>query len=197
MIPRKLYSVFDKSTLVEHLCSLQGEDRRLRFGGTVSNNYITEYVEASWENGSTWFGYTMHSRIIAACHVAIDKEEAELGCSVDPEYRGYGLAQSMFDRAVTYLRSHNITKVYMHCLTENQIMRHIARKNDMTLVSCYGESDARVEVEPPTAMTALKDAYLDRMAMYDMLIRSQAEVYNSVLENLTNGAQKVHVSGRD
>jgi hypothetical protein len=67
----------------------------------------------------------------------------------------------------------------------------------MTLVSCYGESDARVEVEPPTAMTAVKDAYLDRMAMYDMLIRSQAEVYNSVLENLTNGAQKVHVSGRD
>jgi uncharacterized protein (DUF1810 family) len=46
-------------------------------------------------------------------------------------------------------------------------------------------------------MTAMKDAYLDRMAMYDMLIRSQAEVYNSVLENLTNGAQKVHVSGRD
>jgi hypothetical protein len=67
----------------------------------------------------------------------------------------------------------------------------------MTLVSCYGESDARVEVEPPTSMTALEDAYLDRMAMYDMLIRSQAEVYSSVLEKITNGAQKVHVFGRD
>ena len=177
MIARKL-NVLDIEKLVDHLCSLQGEDRRLRFGVGLTDEAIRNYVEKSFKDEkSQWFGCDSKGKIVSACHVAIYNNEGELGCSVDKEYRGHGLAQEMFDRAVIYLRRNEITEVYMHCLTENQVMKHIAKKNDMVVVSCDGETDAKVKVEPPTPVTIYKDAYLDRVALYDMLIRSQSEVY--------------------
>lgn len=176
MIPRKL-SAHDVGRIVKHLCSLQGEDRRLRFGGTVSDSYITDYVETSFLTESKWFGVDhIDGHLVAACHAAIDDEQAELGCSVNSEYRGQGLAQLMFDRAVTWLRSKGVTEVYMHCLTENQAMKHIARKNQMTLDSEYGETDALVSVKPATSMTSYEDAALDRMAVYDMIYRTQVGI---------------------
>ena len=170
--------------VIEHLCSLQGEDRRLRFGGQTTDEFISDYVKKAFDDiNSQWFGCVANAKVVSACHAAIHNGEAELGCSVDKEYRGKGLAQEMFDRAVTYLRSNGVTNVYMHCLTENEVMRHIAKKNLMTIVSCYGETDAKVEVQPATPLTAVKDAYLDRMAIYDMLFRSNAEMYEAFLKN--------------
>lgn len=178
MIPRKL-SHLDKDKLVAHLTGLQGEDRRLRFGAMVSDNFIEHYVHSSFDDQSKWFGCEdMEGKIVSACHAAVKGEDAELGCSVDKEYRGHGLAQEMFDRAVTWLRTQGIKEVFMHCLTENAVMRHIARKNDMTVVSEYGETDATVEVKPATPATLMKDAYLDRMAVYDMIIKTNYNAFD-------------------
>lgn len=182
MLARKLNHL-DKENLIKHLCTLEGEDRRLRFGVLITDEAIRNYVDKSFDDDkSQWFGCDAKGKIVSACHVAIYNNEGELGCSVDKEYRGHGLAQEMFDRAVTYLRAHQITEVYMHCLTENSVMKHIARKNDMVVVSCDGETDAKVKVEPPSPVTIYKDAYLDRVAIYDMLIRSNSAMYERWLD---------------
>jgi hypothetical protein len=67
----------------------------------------------------------------------------------------------------------------MHCLTENQAMRHIAKKNDMVIVSLDGESDANVLVDPPTPVTVWEDAYLDKIAMYDMIYKKQMRLFKN------------------
>lgn len=177
MIPRKL-SFLDEKRLALHLSALQGEDRRLRFGGVVTDDYIKQYVKGSFNSESMWFGIDhIDGTLVAACHVAVQNGDAELGCSVDPTFRNQGLAQVMFDRAVTWLRTKGITEVFMHCLSENGAMKHIARKNDMTVISEQGESDANVHIDPPTAMTPFKDAYLDRIAMYDMIYKNSFRMF--------------------
>ena len=181
MIPRKL-SLLDKYKLIMHLQSLQGEERRLRFGGSVSDSYIESYVEKSFDGESKWFGIDhIDNKIVAACHVAIIDDMAELGCSVDADYRNQGIAQAMFDRAVTWLRTKGIQDVCMHCLSENGAMKHIARKNDMVVVSEYGESDANVHLDPPTPIVHMVDAYADRMAMYDMLAKEQIKIFRRMV----------------
>lgn len=178
MSVRKL-TLLDKPRIINHLKNLQGEDRRLRFGGSVSDEYITEYVTKSFDQESQWFGVDhIDGHIVATCHVAIINGEAELGCSVDEEYRGEGLAQKMFDRAVTWLRVRNITHVFMHCLSENGAMKHIARKNNMVLVSQYGETEAAVEVQPATPATYMEEAYLNRIAVYDMYMKNNYRVFD-------------------
>ena len=178
MVARKL-TVIDKNKLVWHLQSLQGEDRRLRFGGTVSDDYIREYVEKSFDENSKWFGVDhIDGSLIAACHAAVANGQAELGCSVNPDYRNQGLAQSMFERAVTWLRTKGITTVFMHCLTENRAMRHIASKNDMVVHSSQGETDAEVKIEPATPATVMQDAYMDRIALYDMMFKQNLSAFD-------------------
>jgi RimJ/RimL family protein N-acetyltransferase len=175
MIPRKLTREHT-GRLVDHLIKLQAEDRRLRFGMVVTDNYIENYVFSSFNTESKWFGCEDNGEIISACHVAITDAHAELGCSVDKEYRNHKLAQAMFDRAITWLRTKGITDVFMHCLTENGAMKHIARKNDMTVVSEGGDSDANVQVAPATPFTPMVDAYADRMAMYDMIVKNNITI---------------------
>lgn len=181
MIPRKLKS-HDVKLIVDHLCGLQGDDRRLRFGGMVSNDYIRNYVEKSFlEGNSQWFGIDhIDGYLVASCHASIYDGEGELGCSVNPEFRNQGYAQLMFDRAVTWLRTKNIQEVYMHCLTENGAMKHIARKNDMLVVSEDGESDANVVVPPANPFVHMVDAYADRMSLYDMAFKYNMRVLKSM-----------------
>lgn len=185
MIPRKL-TFLDKEKLITHLQSLQGEDRRLRFGAVVTNDYIKQYVEKTCGvDNNKWFGVDDDCRIVASCHAAIIDGLAELGCSVDKEYRGHGFAQSMFDRAVTWLRARGITDVCMHCLTENSVMRHIARKNDMAVVSEMGETDANVHLEPPTPFVHAVDAYADKMALYDMMLKHNIKIFRRMVDPLS------------
>lgn len=178
MAVRKLLLV-DKYKITNHLLQLQGEDRRLRFGGMVSNDFIKDYVAKSFNEDSQWFGVDhIDGHLVAACHVAIVNGEAELGCSVDEDFRGEGFAQKMFNRAVTWLRTRGITNVFMHCLSENGAMKHIARKNDMILVSEYGETDAKVEVEPATPLTYVEEAYMNRIAIYDMYMKNNYRLFD-------------------
>jgi GNAT superfamily N-acetyltransferase len=178
MLVRKL-TVLDAQRIIHNLTSLQGEDRRLRFGMMCNDDYIRDYVTKSFEQDSKWFGVDhIDGHLVATCHAAIVNDEAELGCCVDEDFRGEGLAQQMFDRAVTWLRTKGITNVFMHCLTENAAMRHIARKNEMTVVSGYGDTDANVQVEPATPATILKDAYMDRIAMYDMYYKNNYRLFD-------------------
>lgn len=191
MIPIKLIRHTHGQMLVDHLCSLEDEDRRLRFGGITTDEFIASYVKKTLSvKNSQWFGCVTDGQIISACHAIIYNEQGELGCSVNLDYRGKGLAQAMLDRAITYFRVNSISKVYMHCLTENSTMRHIAHKNSMTVVSCQGEVDATIHIEPPTSLTAMTDVYLDRMAIYDMFFRSNAEMYDSFVETFNYGKSK-------
>jgi GNAT superfamily N-acetyltransferase len=178
MLVRKLSSL-DKHRIVSNLVGLQGEDRRLRFGMMCSDEYIANYVTKSFEQESQWFGVDhIDGHLVATCHVAITNGEGELGCCVDEDYRGEGFAQQMFDRAVTWLRVKGITHVFMHCLSENGAMKHIARKNEMVLISEYGETDAAVDVEPATPATYMEEAYMNRLALYDMYMKNNYRVFD-------------------
>lgn len=178
-IVRKLNEV-DSERIIEHFCELESEDRRLRFGTAISNYAIRHYVEESFkDNGSVWFGIDDDSgKLLSTCHVAITDDFAELGCSVVSKYRGYGLAQSMFSRAVTYLRTKSIKTVFMHCLTENHVMRYIAQKNDMVVVTCsQDEVDTELNIKPPTPSTFVENAYMDNMAFYDMITKNSLRMF--------------------
>jgi RimJ/RimL family protein N-acetyltransferase len=177
MIPRKL-SYLDKSLLFVHFVGLSDEDKRLRFGLTASDEYIKKYVSKSIDDpNSQWFAIEDENFLVAVCHAAIyENGDGELGCSVLPDYRNNGYAQILFDRAVTWLRSRGTTNVFMHCLSENAAMKHIAKKNNMTVVTHVDESDARVVVEPPTPLTQVAEVYLDRIALYDMFYKNSYRI---------------------
>lgn len=186
MIPRRLYFNFHKKLIKEHLCSLQGRDRYLRFGTMASDQYIIDYVERCWDSlQDDWFGVVEDGCVIAAVHIARSgHKSAELGLSVDPRWRGRGLGQALFERAVINLRGNFVKEVFMHCLSENTVMKHIAAKNHMKLFTEYGETDADLILPDSTILEPYHDALIEQIALYDNSLRYATNALKIFTEDL-------------
>lgn len=185
MLPKKLNHPIEKLLVKKHLTSLNLEDRHLRFGAVMSDEAIEAYVDSQWDADGAWLGVYDGDHIIALAHIAIVGEEAELGLSIEPKYRGQKLGQRLFERAVLYIKSRNIKHVFMHCLSENAVMRHIANKYNMTMVTSHGETDARATIDFPfTPFDTINEVVAQQLALYDNSIRAFANVWTSYIERI-------------
>ena len=151
-----LITIAQKSKLEQHLTTLDADSKYLRFGHLPSDKTIENYVEKSFTetlDKSVWFGYIDKNKCVGAIHVSINNDIAELGLSIDNEYRGKKLSSTLFDRALEYLKSRNITKVYMQCLSENTIIQYLARKYEMKISNLGpGEKEANAVLEVSNPM---------------------------------------------
>lgn len=142
----------DRPALEAHFIRLDIEDRRLRFGSGISDDALRDYVRRIDFGRDGVFAVQDDAlRPLAVVHVAMGSGPAEMGLSVLPEARGQGLGNALFRRAVTFLRNRGAASVFMHCLSENAAIMHLARKNRMRMVRHGTESDARLELAPATA----------------------------------------------
>jgi len=103
-------------------------------------------------------------RLVAVVHVAVTEASAELGLSVLPGFRGDGLGSELFARAVMHLRNRGIREVFIHCVTENAAIMHLARKHGMRLVYDGSESDAYLELAPSTPQSIFAEWYQEQQA---------------------------------
>lgn len=183
MIPRRLYRVYHIAMVKAHLKKLQGSDRRLRFGAMLPDDAIDAYVD-KWSERDVWFGIIEQGEVIAAVHIAREENNsrAELGLSVDPEWRGHKLGQALFDRAVFALKARDVRDIFMHCLAENAIIKHIARKNEMVMVTEYGETDADLILPESTPIDVGANLIMEQMALYDSAVRDVAGAWKKIYE---------------
>jgi RimJ/RimL family protein N-acetyltransferase len=186
VIPRKL-TAFDKQMLIEHfLMDIKGEDRRLRFGYDAPDSSVEKYIEDSLYNfGSLnmWFVIDVSTidryagrKIIATCHVSLNKETntAEMGCTVSPGFRNQKVGQELFNRGITWARMAGAEHVFMHCLSENKVIQHIAKKGGMTVVTIDPtEKESTIQVKQNRFEAGFKDYIMDTIAVYDAAIRQQ------------------------
>ena len=186
MIPRKLNNFIDKDNLKLHFIKdLVGNDRRLRFGGSLSDEAIETYLKSSFVDfgiNNMWFIVDVESpetfgrKVVATCHVNYDYKTntAELGLTVSPDYRNQKIGQELYNRGVTWARMKGAETIFMHCLSENKTMQHIARKAGMTVITIDPtEKQSSIKVDKNQALAGFQDSVLEQMAVYDMLVRNQ------------------------
>jgi RimJ/RimL family protein N-acetyltransferase len=180
MIPRKL-SHLDRQKLIDHFMNdIVDEDRRLRFGFEAPDTSVKEYINKSidYDYGycSMWFVVDEGDRIVATCHVSLNKETntAEMGCTVSPDFRNQKVGQELFNRGITWARMAGAEHVFMHCLSENKIIQHIAKKGGMTVVTIDpSEKESTIQVKQNRFEAGFKDYIMDTIAVYDMAVRQQ------------------------
>ena len=187
MLPRKILST-EKQKLIEHMVGdMVGEDRRLRFGYSAKDEAVTSYIERSWTRigkGDQWFVVEDKGRIVATCHISfVTDTQAEMGCTVAPEYKSQGIGQALFDRGANWARAKGATHVYMQCLSENRVIQHIAKKNGMTTVTLApGEKEATVKIERSELAAASHDAVTETIAICDGIVRTQQWLFESIMK---------------
>jgi GNAT superfamily N-acetyltransferase len=170
--PKKL-SPASRDALIRHFCALGGDDRRLRFGSMIADAGLAAYVaQIDFERDAVFGIFDEELTLAGVAHVAIATETAELGVSVLPACRGRGVGSALFDRAGMFARNALVRVLFMHCLTENAAMMHIARKAKMRIVAGGGEADAHLELAPGDPSSITREMMQEQIALFDFALRS-------------------------
>jgi len=168
-------SRLQRGILTEHFLLLGAEDRRLRFGVGLSDHGVRDYVERIDFDRDAVFGvYDDDMRLAGVGHLARGDGFAELGVSVLPTHRAQGMGGALLARAHTHARNWGVPTLFMHCLSENGAMMHLARKQGMRIASERGEADAYLELPPGDPASIAKALFSDRVALFDYALKSQA-----------------------
>ena len=174
-IPVQRLTEAARPKLRDHFLRLDANDIRLRFGAPLGPDGVAAYVQGIDFDTDAVFGvYEDELELAAAAHVAFGPDGAELGVSVLPGYRGRGIGSALFARAVEHARNRFVTRMYMHCLSENAAMMHIARKSGMKICVDTGEAEAFLKLAPADQASLSGELMGQRLALFDYALKKQA-----------------------
>jgi ribosomal protein S18 acetylase RimI-like enzyme len=138
-----------------HLLALPVEDRRLRFGGSLSVPAVAAYVEViDVRRDEVFVVFDDALEAVGIAHVALGDAAADLGISILPRARGRGAGTAMVVRAAAHARNRLLSTLFMHCLAENTAIMHNARKSGMSIVTAAGDVDAHLALLPASVRHA-------------------------------------------
>ena len=165
-------SRLDRASLTPHFLALGSEDRRLRFGASLNDSAVRAYVERIDFERDVLFGVHDDAlNVIGAAHVARGDGHAELGVSVLAPHRDRGIGAALLARAHMRARNWGLPTLFMHCLTENAAMMHLARKQEMQIVAGAGEADAWLKLAPADAGSHFGEVFAERVALFDYALK--------------------------
>jgi RimJ/RimL family protein N-acetyltransferase len=169
-------SSLQRPDLQRHLRTLSPADRRLRFGMYIKDAALDHYVEGIDFARDRVFGiYGRDMLLVGMAHLALDRAQqfAELGLSVEPAQRGKGYGLALLLRAKLHATNLGYTTLFMQCLSENQIMIHLAKKAGLRVVTGQGEADAHLKLERTSYGAVAREAIEDQVALVDLLLKQQ------------------------
>ena len=184
----------DRERLLTHFLELGSEDRMLRFGQIVPDHVIENYVNGIDFTKDTAFGvFDAQLRIVGVGHLAYlaaseEGRKAELGVSVSESARRRGIGSRLFARAAIRCRNSNVTTLYMHCLSRNSTMMHIAKNAGMEIQYEYGEADAYLTLPPSDSVSIMTELLQEQAAVFDYAFKRQARNASRMFGNLLPSA---------
>lgn len=162
----------ERPALERHFLALGAEDRRLRFGALLNDVAVRAYVaRIDFESDAAFGVFDDDLHLVGAAHLGRGDGHAELGISVLEAHRARGAGGALLARAHLHARNWGVRALFMHCLTENSAMMHLARKQGMSIVAAAGEADAWLSLPPADASSLLGAVFEQRVALFDYALK--------------------------
>jgi len=159
-----------------HLKNLPEQDRYTRFGYAVSPESIDAMIlnMLYHQDQHHLFTYYQDDRIVGFGHLARDDADWELAVSVERDYQGRGIADQLMAHMIAWGKTHGVHVVFMHCITGNQKIQHLARKHGLKTMSRAGhEITAQVELPPATALDYTTNFVSEQRELAKDIVRLQ------------------------
>ena len=165
-------SGLERPELERHFLALEAEDRRLRFGAALNDFAVRAYVARIDFGAGAAFGvFDDRLHLTGAAHLGRGSGHAELGISVLAGHRRRGIGGALLARAHMHARNWGVRALFMHCLTENIAMMHLARKHGMLVAAAAGEADAWLGLPPADASSLFGAVFEQRAALFDYALK--------------------------
>ena len=184
MLIRKLHTG-ENHLYAEHLKRLTPADRSSRFSESfVSDETIDAYVSRIPED-DLLMGAFVDEVMVAAVHVGLGGGTAEIGISVEGDYRGQNVGTKLMDHAVQWSRNRHVEKMYTLCSDSNQSMQALARHMGMSITHDHGTAEGVMELPPPDVLTVTDEIVADVEEVWHDWAHMMEHVQDLWVGNLT------------
>lgn len=175
---RRLWST-EAEVFRDHLLRLDGESRRLRFTGAVSDDYIARYADQAFGENALIFGCFVDGVLRAAAELrplpegayGVDRGRAgEAAFSVESGHQTLGIGGALMRRLLLAARNRGLTKLVVTCLPENLPMQRIARRHGAKIVFEDGDVVGILAQPDPSGWTLWREAVQESHGLVDRLL---------------------------
>lgn len=158
----------DRHLYGDHLKRLNPDDRYMRFSCRVSDAWIDSFVQNINPVNNIIKVIYDSGKVVAAVHIALnnDGNEAEIGISIDSDYRKRGWGHILWDGAVLWCRDHGIKKIETICMSNNRWVINKVRTYNTQMERDGSQTIAHMNVEGKTSyMETFKDYSYEFLGM--------------------------------
>jgi RimJ/RimL family protein N-acetyltransferase len=148
--------------------------------------------------------FNRHLDLVAMAHLAYAPQAqrsdqpamAEFGVSVLNKARGRGLAARLFERAALHARNRGVETLFIHALSENGAMLHIARNAGASVERDGSESQAWLRLPVDTVSSHVGEAIERHMAELDFQFKRHARLLGDIIDGVGEVKTQVSESGQ-
>ncbi|HUO79833.1 MAG TPA: GNAT family N-acetyltransferase [Steroidobacteraceae bacterium] len=172
-----------RPALRAHFCALSRRDAYLRFGTFVGPESIDQYVDGIDFERSTVLGvYGDALELLGVAHLCPERDVVELGISVLAGARRRGIGTLLMRRALGHARIAGASRLFMHCLAENDDLMRLARKAHAEISFSHDEADGFICVPPVTPYSAAVEFAEEHLGVVDYALKAQRVAWRQVLQ---------------
>jgi GNAT superfamily N-acetyltransferase len=176
---RKLW-ISETDLYRDHLLRLDGESRRNRFGGGVSDEFIRGYVDLSVGLDAVIHGFFVDGSLRGAGELrALGTTlagEAEAAFSIEKPWQSHGVGTALLERTLLAARNRGFRHLHMACLAENRRMQQLARKFDAELTFDFGSVVGEVQAAQPTPLSLMREMVADGHGFATAMLEVQSRL---------------------
>src|SRR5271165_2733377 len=181
----------DMEAYSDHLLRLDPRSRHERFGGGMSDDFLTHYAEHCFGQGDLLYGAFIDGELVGAAELrsnsAIWTEQAPFGrhihaeaaFSVETEYRLRGIGEKLFRRIERAASNHGVETIEIICLPDNIGMQRLAQKFKTQFTFEENSLTGRLTARRPTPFSLIREASGDVMdfgaSLFDAQVRALSE----------------------
>jgi GNAT superfamily N-acetyltransferase len=189
-IPIRSLAPRHRERISAHLLALPEHDRYLRFGYAAGDAQIQRYVDSLNFDLDEVFGvFNRRLVLIALAHLAYPRsgqtagpKAAEFGGSVLPTVRGRGYGARLFEHAMLHARNRGLDTMFIHALSENSKMLHIARRAGAVVLRDGSETDAFLKLPPDTLGSHMEQWVGEGAAVLDYQFKQQGRLVGGLID---------------
>jgi GNAT superfamily N-acetyltransferase len=180
---RKLW-ITEAGIYRDHLLRLDRDSRNSRFGGTVSDDFIRDYVDATYRLNAVVHGFFVKGDLRGAAELrplgpALSRE-AEAALSIETRWQSHGVGSELLDRTLLAARNRGIKTLHMACLANNRRMQELARKFTAELSFDFGRVVGEVAAPRPTPLSVLREFVADGHGFATAVLDVQSRLFRPV-----------------
>jgi GNAT superfamily N-acetyltransferase len=176
---RKLW-IGETKQYCAHLLRLDPQSRRNRFGGGVSDAYISNFADQSNSLDGVVHGCFIGGTLRGAAELRPlglrFPRQAEAALSVEKPWQSHGVGSGLLARTLLAARNRGFRRLHMTCLADNERMQQLARKFAAELSFDFGSVVGEVESSRPTPLSLMRELVTDGHGMAAAMLDLQSRM---------------------